>query len=392
MIINREFKYIILVLFLPFQFQFLHDFYLRAYENVKSQSDDFNVPFSITETANRIFFVTGTVASVISVFVYYKLKKRRLFISICFIFNAIVWLLYFLFDEKRFWIAIILRVCNGISVAFFHSISISYLFTFVKNGYGGFFGYLIQTVMFLSLVIVYLLFSFLDYKMIAVIFAVQDIVLSGFIFVLPEVQAPAKTITNDYIFSRHNVHNLFVTVMLMVFQQFSGINIVLRKIPMMLEGIGLNMKSTLQYVFMDAVGFLSNFVASFATVLISRKMMWCFSSLGLCVSLVLFASTLLSDDVANWIGTLGAFLFYMFYGFGMGPIAWYFGGELFTDSLRIEAGAATFITNMVFTLVYTYLEKAIFNRFDEIGSVILCAVFDFISIFFGLIFIPTQKK
>ena len=82
----------------------------------------------------------------------------------------------------------------------------------------------------------------------------------------------------------------------------------------------------------------------------------------------------------------------MFYGFGMGPIAWYFGGELFTDSLRIEAGAATFITNMVFTLVYTYLEKAIFNRFDEIGSVILCAVFDFISIFFGLIFIPTQKK
>lgn len=76
MIINREFKYIILVLFLPFQFQFLHDFYLRAYENVKSQSDDFNVPFSITETANRIFFVTGTVASVISVFVYYKLKKK----------------------------------------------------------------------------------------------------------------------------------------------------------------------------------------------------------------------------------------------------------------------------------------------------------------------------
>lgn len=392
MICNRDLKNIILALCLPFQFQFLHDFYIQALENVKEKSTDFNVPSSLTEAANRVFFAAATVASVISVFIYYKLKKRRLFLSINFIFNAAVWLAYLGFNEKCFWLAILLRIFNGMSCAVFHTISISYLFSFVYNSYVGFYGYLIQTAMFLSIALGYFLFSFLDYTMIAIIYAVQDIILSFLIFFLPEVQAPSKQITHDYAFSRHNIKNMFVTVMLMVFQQFSGINIVLRKIPMMLQGIGLDMKSTLQYFFMDTVGFLSNFIASFATVLVPRKIMWCFSSIGLIIGLVLFALMLKMDNVPNWVGTLGSFLFYMFYGFGMGPIPWYYGGELFTDSMRIEAGAACFITNMVFTIVYEYLEEVILKKFDEIASVILCAVFNFISIFFGIYFIPMSKN
>ena len=392
MICNRDLRDIILVLFLPFQFQFLHDFYLQALENVQAKSTDFNVPFSQTEAAVRIFFAAATVSSVISVFVYYRIKKRRLFLSICFMVNAVVWLAYLGFNEKKFWLAIFLRICNGIFVGIFHTISISYLFSFIYNEYVGFYGYLIQTVMFLALVIVYLLFSFLDYKPIAVIFAIQDLILAGLIFFLPEVQVPFKRITGDYIFARHNLKNLFITVMLMVFQQFCGINIVLRKVPKMMEGIGLDMKITLQYVFTDTVGFLSDLIGAFASVSISRKIMWCLSSLGCFVGLILFGVTLITDDLPNWVGTLGAFLFYTFYGLGQGPIAWYYGGELFPDSLRIEAGAATLITNQVFTIVYTYLEKAIFKKFDEIGSVILCMAFDFIAIFFGMIFIPTHKN
>lgn len=392
MICNKDLKNIILVLLLPFQFHLLHDYYLRALDNVKDKSTDFNVPFSQTEAADRVFFAAGTVASIISVFIYYKLKRRRLFLSMNFIFNAVIWLAYLGFNENRFWLAILLRIFNGISCAIFHTISISYLFSFVYNNYAGFYGYLIQVAMFLSLALVYLIFSFLDHKVIAIIFSIQDIILSGIVFFLPEVQSPSKQITHDYCFSHHNLRNMFITVMLMVFQQFSGINIVLRRIPMMLKGIGLDMKSTLQYFFMDTVGCLSNFIGAFATVLIPRRIMWCLSSIGLCIGLIMFALMFLTDKVASWIGTLGSFLFYMFYGFGMGPIPWYFGGELFSDSLRIEAGAACFITNMVFTLVYEYLEKAILNKFDEIAAVILCLVCNVISIFFGIYFIPMPKN
>lgn len=392
MICNKDLTNIILILFLPFQFQLLHDYYLRAVVNVEEQSQNFNVPFSQKEAANRIFFASGTIASVISVFIYYKIKKRRLFLSINFIFNAFVWIAYFGFNEKRFWISILLRIFNGMSCAVFHTIPISYLFVFVKGNYVGFYGYLISASMLLALALVYLLFTFIDYKIVAIIFAIQDIVLSGVIFFLPEIQAPSKQVTHDYVFSRHNIYNLFITVMLMVFQQFTGINIVLRKIPMLLEGIGLNMKNTLQFFFMDVVGFLSNLIGAFATVRVPRMIMWVFSSLGLCVGLILFTLMFMTDKVANWIGTLGAFLFYMFYGFGMGPIPWYFGGELFSDSLRIEAGAACFITNMVFTIIYEYIEKVIIKKYDESAAMILCTVCSLISIFFGVHFIPIPKK
>lgn len=100
----------------------------------------------------------------------------------------------------------------------------------------------------------------------------------------------------------------------------------------------------------------------------------------------------ITDKVANWIGTFGAFLFYMFYGFAMGPIPWYFSGELFSDTLRIEAGAACFITNMVFTIIYEYLEKVIIKKYDEIAAMILCTICNVISILYGVHFIPMPKK
>ena len=68
------------------------------------------------------------------------------------------------------------------------------------------------------------------------------------------------------------------------------------------------------------------------------------------------------DNLPNWVGTLGSFFFYLFYGLGLGPITWYFGVELFPDSLRIEVGAVTLITNQVFTIIYTYIEKPVLKK------------------------------
>lgn len=392
MICDKDLRYIIVVLFMPFQFHFLHDFYLQALENVKAKSLNFNISDSLLEATENVLFPAATVSSIISVFLFYKIKKRRLFLSICLLLNAIVWLVYLAFDEKRFWLAICLRICNGISIGIFHTISISYLFSFIYNDYVAFYGYLIQAVMFLSLTIVYVLFSFIEYKTIAVIFAIQDLLVAGIIFFVPEVQVPPKKVTHDYILASHNLRNLFIIIMMMIFQQFCGINIVNRKIPMMLEGIGLEMKTTLQYVFVDTIGFLANFIGSFIVVSISRKIMWCISSFGTLIGLILFILMFTIDNLANWVGTLGAFFFYLFYGLGLGPITWYYGGELFPDSVRIEAGAVTLITNQVFTIIYYYLEKPLLKKFDEIGGVILCAVFNFISIFFGMYFIPKRKK
>ena len=162
MICNRDLRYIIIVLSLPFQFQFLHDFYLQALENVKEKSSNFNIPTSQTEAAEKVFFAACTVGAIITIFIFYKIKKQRLFLSICFLLNAVVWCAYLGFNEKTFWLAIVLRICNGISTSIFHSISIFYIFYFIYNENVGFYGFLIQAIMFLSLDIVHILFTTLS--------------------------------------------------------------------------------------------------------------------------------------------------------------------------------------------------------------------------------------
>lgn len=139
MICHRDISYIIIVLLLPFQFHFLHDFFIQALVNVKSKSADFNIPNSQLEAAENVLFAAATVSSIVSVFIYYKVKKIRLFLSVNLILNAVVWMLYLAFDEKRFYLAIILRIFNGISICVFHTISISYLFSFIYNEYVGFY-------------------------------------------------------------------------------------------------------------------------------------------------------------------------------------------------------------------------------------------------------------
>ena len=61
--------------------------------------------------------------------------------------------------------------------------------------------------------------------------------------------------------------------------------------------------------------------------------MWGISALGLTIALLIYTITL-KADVPQWVGTLGVFLFFMFYGFGEGPITWFLSGELFPDSVR----------------------------------------------------------
>lgn len=181
MIYNKNLKYIIIILFLPLQYQFENDYSIQALEQIKSKNN-FYIPNYQRELNVEILYITSTVFAIISIFIYYKIKKRRKFISICFIFNAAVWLGYLGFNKDRIVLATFLRILNGICLSFFHSITVSYLFYFVSNDYCGFYGYLIQTVMFLVLVIVYLLFSYVDYKMIAVILAIHDIIISCLFF------------------------------------------------------------------------------------------------------------------------------------------------------------------------------------------------------------------
>lgn len=210
------------------------------------------------------------------------------------------------------------------------------------------------------------------------------------IWILPEVLAPPKSITHDYIYQKQHYYNLFVIFFLMLMQQFSGIGIVINNVPRMIIGIGLKIESHLQTALMNTIGCFTTFIGAYMSVLVTRRCMWAISSFGLTIGLVIYCFTL-KLNIGNWVGTLGSFIFFMSYGLGQGPITWFLSGELFPDSVRIESGAINIFLNQFLGLIFTYVNREVENSVGEFGSIIYSAVLDFIAMLLGLIFIPITR-
>lgn len=391
MLCNQNIRYILIVLFIPMQYSFQTDYFSNALPLMQSEWKTNNIPQFEIELSKNIIKCSAIICGICSIFIYYKIKKRKLAISIAFIINSLIYLCYLCVDENRFWVSIILRIFNGILLGFLNSITILYLYHFPNNNCLSFFGYLIQTVMFLSLVIMSLLLTVLNWRYLGVILAVQCLIISGLIFIVPDFSVPPKKITHDYIYQNQHRKNIFILFFIMLLQQFSGIGMAVNNVPKMLTGIGLEINPHMQKALMNMIGCVTTFIGAYASVTIPLNYMWAISSFGMSVALIIYGLTL-KIKTANWIGTFGDFLFFLFYGLGQGPIPWLLCGELFSESVRIESGAITTVFNTALGLIFTFIIDNIQKSFGEFGSVIFNASMDFIAMFIGLFLIPCNKK
>ncbi|KAK8887589.1 glucose import [Tritrichomonas musculus] len=391
MICNRNIYNVLIILLLPIQYSFQTDLYTNLLLILESKWKTENKSIILIYAIKFSVNIAAIVFGIAGIFIYYRIRNRKLFISIGFIINSIVYFSYFCINEERLWVLIILRTFNGIFLGLFDSITIFYLYHFVSSNYQAFFGYLIQTVMFLGLVLMSLILYALRWQYLVVILGIQCLLISGLIWIIPEISIPQKSITHDYITSKNHRFNLFILVFIMLLQQFSGIGTCVNNVPRMLTGIGLDIDNHLQKALMNSIGCLSTFIGSFATVTISRNYLWALSSLGMCAALIIYSITLMSN-IGNWVGTFGVFLFFTFYGLGQGPIPWLLCGELFPESVRIESGAITITVNMLLGLIFHFVNESITDSADEFGSIMFNAAMNFVAMFVGLFLIPVKRN
>lgn len=163
---------------------------------------------------------------------------------------------------------------------------ISYLYHFAPSKYQSFYGFQVQAFNMVGHAFESFILAFLHWKYSAIVIASQCILLSILVWILPEVLALLqKCITCDYIYQSHHRYNLFVLILILILQQFSGIRIVINNIPEMMSGIGLNINNNLLNCLMNVIGFLTTFIAAFASVKLSRTLLWSISAFGLAVGL-----------------------------------------------------------------------------------------------------------
>lgn len=391
MVFNKDSACILVLLSLPFQFNILTDSY-DSYlsEMQKSWTNSNQISYYQNYFAKKMTFMVGFVSSISFIFIFYKVRKMRLIISVAFFMSGVTWLLYLLITEDKFYVFIIIRGIQGIYLGALHMPCVTYIFHFANDENKCFCGCMVQVSMFVGLLLLNLLFNFANWKTVAIICAVESFLFCGIIWIIPEFYVKPKTITHEYILKKSNLRNLFIMMLIMLLQQFSGISTLLGQVSRLLSGVGLSIGVYLESVLFDFVGGMSTMIAAFITDYIGTKNMWSFSSLGLCIGLIIYAITL-KTDTPNWLGTLGVFVYFLFYGLGEGPTPWYLCGTMFPESVRIESSAIILFENLFLGPILEQLWNSLDKINGQFGSIVFSAVACFLSIFLGRL-IPAENR
>ncbi|KAK8886534.1 glucose import [Tritrichomonas musculus] len=387
----RDFLSVLIILSLPLQFSFLLNFYTNTESDIQKNWDMSKISDLQLDIANRISTYFASASAIVTIFLSYKFKKRRLPITINFIIEGIVWLVYLAISDKLIWLVIVLRAINGILLGFFHSVHISYIMHFAEKESLGHHGCLVQFAMFLSLCFLNFLTFAVSWRTLAVILSIQSFLFAGLIWLVPESPIQQKSSSHAYIFHSPNFKNLLIMITIMFVQCFSGIGFMIDNCPRLMSSIGIDIAPELQSVLTNFIGCLATLVASFIIDIVSVRYMWGLSTFGMVLSLIIYDITL-KVVCPNWLGVFSVFLYFLFFGLGSGPIPWLLPGVIFQEPVMIESGCINCFMNRFMDIWFGYLLTYITESVGEFGSVIFNAGFSLAGCLFGLFAIPTMKN
>lgn len=391
MILSRNISYILIILSFPLQFVFHNLFYSYGAPLIQSNWHFKTVTKIQLDVADLITKYVAAFSPFLFIFLSYRIKKRRMFMSILYIISGVIWLIYMVVNESIFWLIILLRIINGVFIGFFQSATISYIMHFSQEQLFGFHGSLIEVAITLSISLINLLFYALNWKIVAVILSVQSFLFAGLIWLIPEYTVIQKSFSHQYIYKPPYLKNLIIMISIMIIQCFSGIGFMINNCSRLLKDIGIEMDPFIQSAFVNLISCIAAFISSFIVDAISVRYMWAFSTFGTVISLFIYDITL-KIVCPKWVGVFGVFLYFLFFGLGEGTIPWMLCGLIFPESLMIESGSINTFVNRFMDAWFDNLLNAISDSLGEFGSVAFNASVSFLGIWFGLFFIPQMKR
>ncbi|WP_188827034.1 sugar porter family MFS transporter [Nocardia camponoti] len=199
---------------------------------------------------------------------------------------------------------------------------------------------------------------------------------------------------------------VWVGLMLSVFQQLVGINVIFYYSNVLWEAVGFGESSSFQIsVFTSVVNIVTTIVAILLVDRIGRRPLLLVGSIGMTITLATMAVCFgTADQIANADGELephltgamgpialvAANLFVVFFGMSWGPVVWVLLGEMFPNRIRGAAlslaAAGQWAANWAITVSFPSLKS--FSLGFAYG---MYAVFALLSLLFVARFVPETK-
>lgn len=362
-------------------------------------------------------------------------NQKRIVICILNIFGLIIWLLFLLITPEKWWIGILLRSLQGLVLGGNATITPMIILEVAPFHSKGMFGGFAQIGKTSGFLIYYIAGAFSNWKTMVIIGAVFCLIESVFIWFTPEQndsnaiimemiennrkqldlkirEKKSKRSKKKYckcncncqcncgckhhfkhesIFQRRYIFNLFSGMMMMIFQQFCGINAINANLTNILTNSGLRIDPNLKSAISTTAQWLAVFVSSFILDACGRKIIWILSAAGVTIGLAMY-SVSLRVNIHGWYAALCVFLIMIFFGFGFGPIPWFIGYEMFPSEVRMMGQSMINFAAMIATFAIAFINPIMNEKFGEFYVIVIYMLITFIGFIFGFWFVKDPEE
>ncbi|KAJ8919556.1 hypothetical protein NQ315_002178 [Exocentrus adspersus] len=203
---------------------------------------------------------------------------------------------------------------------------------------------------------------------------------------------------SDLFRSRALIKAVLTSVGLLIFQQFSGINIVLFYGQTIFKEVGANLAPEVCTIIIVAMQFLSSFIAPLIGDKLGRKPILVFSAIGMALSNASLAiySHLQSKGIVNMDSVTFLPLvimvgFIVSYNTGYGPLPWAILGELFPSRVKTIATSSVTAVNWLLAFFITKHFEAMLHAFGLAEYFMFYAVCCVVAAFFAKFYLVETR-
>jgi hypothetical protein len=188
---------------------------------------------------------------------------------------------------------------------------------------------------------------------------------------------------------------MIVSVLLMVFQQFSGINAILSNLSDLYTNAGVDLSPGYASVIPGMAQVIANLSTGMMVQKFGRKIIWNASFILMVISGILFSVSQWPGAGAKfpaWMPIAFIFIFLLGFGLGAGPIPWFLINEMFGDDVRPTAAQIITISNWIcaFLVMQTFPEM-VGSKMGLHGALLFFAVIAAAGVVFGIFYVKTPE-
>ena len=190
---------------------------------------------------------------------------------------------------------------------------------------------------------------------------------------------------------------IVIGVLLSVFQQFVGINVVLYYAPEIFRSMGMGTNAALaQTIIVGVINLSFTVLAIFTVDRFGRKPLMIIGSLGMAVSMVTLGLTFYTQHM-GWLSLAAILCYTASFAMSWGPVCWVLLSEIFPNRIRGQAMAlavaAQWVANYVVSWTFPMMDKSsyLIEHFHHGFAYWIYALMGLASAFFMVKFVPETK-